>query len=651
MLMAAVVLLAFGASTPAQENTTPPVGIQVWNSKPVAEEVDLPGEKPRPLEPITIVGTRNGSFSGKIVLTSKQAMKRVRAAMGLLRRTNGNGTIPAAAVEVRYGLHLADIMCFDPLSPTPPAESPVLSFGRRLWKSKSRGAGHALQPIWVIVHVPADASPGDYEGKLSVTVADAKPFFVPVKLKVSGWRVPDPQDFHTFVELVQSPETVAMQYDVPLWSEKHFQLVGKSLELIGKMGCKTTCVHLMCETNQGNSKTMVRWISQKDGSYKYDFAIMDEYLDLVEKHQGAPALICLYAWDRVFVDTRKDPRSRPGPNLEARKAFAGKGPPVTVLDPATGKTEKVFLAPYTTPESKQQWKPLFEGIRTRMKKRGWEKSMVLGLASDMPPDPKTVAFFEEICPGVPWMRHGHGSWRNMRTHGAGKADSHKFAYQASVLGRQFAYQRGSERLNPKNERWYGWLPTPQGRHKEGGSVVVHFPRQFVDSSARCRFRMLGEVNIAGNQRGFGRIGADFWAVLRDRRGRTRGRIADRYPQNILGHLTIQLALLHPGPEGAIPTARYQVMLEGVQECEARIFIEQALLEKRITGQLARRCQDLLDERVKALTEQMGDKWGYGDFHWLNARHAYPKFINSDWRTRSQKLYSAAAEVDKAIGNQ
>ena len=642
------VVMSLAVKTFAQGNTAPPTGVQVWNSKPVADEADLPGEHPEALKPITIVGTRNGSFSGKIVLTSKQAMKNVRAEVSVLRRTNGRGRIPAAAVKVRYGLHLPTIMCFDPLAGKPPAESPVVGFGRRIWKSKSRAAGNALQPIWVIVDVPADAVAGDYEGKLTVAVGSARPFAVPVKLKVCDWRLPDPREFQTFVELIQSPETVAMAYEVPLWSEKHFQLMEKSLELMGKIGCKTAYVHLMCETNQGNSETMVRWIRQKDGSFKHDFTIMDKYLDLVEKHQGTPAIVCLYAWDRVFVDTRDDPRSREGPTLEARKELAGKGPPVTVLDPATGKTEKVFLAPYTTPESRQQWRPLFEGIRARMKKRGWEKSMVLGLASDMPPDPKTIAFFEEICPGVPWMRHGHGSWRNMRTHGRGKADSNKFFYQASVLGRQFAYQRRSERVNPGNERWYGWLPTPQGRHKEGGSIVVHFPRQFVDSSARCKFRMLGEVNIAGNQRGFGRIGADFWPVLKDRRGRTRGRIADRYPQNILGHLTIQLALLHPGPEGAIPTARYQVMLEGLAECEARIFIEKAILEKRISGDLAKRCQDMLDERVNALTEQMGDKWGYGDFHWMNARLEYPKFINSDWQARSEKLFSAAAEVDRTL---
>ena len=161
--------------------------------------------------------------------------------------------------------------------------------------------------------------------------------------------------------------------------------------------------------------------------------------------------------------------------------------------------------------------------------------------------------------------------------------------------------------------------------------------------------MLGEVNIAGNQRGFGRIGADFWPVLKDKRGRKVGLLSMRYPRTSWRNLGIYLALLHPGPAGAIPTARFQVMLEGVQECEARIFIEKAILEKKISGDLAKRCQHILDERVKALTEQMGSKWGYGDFHWASQRIEYLKFISSDWQARSEKLFSTAAEVARRLG--
>ena len=70
-LLVTVMTLCFSTSASAQENATP-AGVEVWNTKPVAEEVDLPDGNPQPLQPMTIVGTRNGCFSGKIVLTSRR---------------------------------------------------------------------------------------------------------------------------------------------------------------------------------------------------------------------------------------------------------------------------------------------------------------------------------------------------------------------------------------------------------------------------------------------------------------------------------------------------------------------------------------------------------------------------------------------------
>ena len=48
-------------------------------------------------------------------------------------------------------------------------------------------------------------------------------------------------------------------------------------------------------------------------------------------------------------------------------------------------------------------------------------------------------------------------------------------------------------------------------------------------------------------------------------------------------LDIQTALLAPGKAGAVPTARFEVLREGLQECEARIAIDKALVsaDKRI----------------------------------------------------------------------
>ena len=94
------------------------------------------------------------------------------------------------------------------------------------------------------MRVPADAAPGVYEGKLSVS--GPKPTQVPIRLKVVDWKLPDPKDYVTHMGIIQSPETVAMKYKVPLWSEKHWKLIEKSFQHLGEIGNKVVVLPLIC---------------------------------------------------------------------------------------------------------------------------------------------------------------------------------------------------------------------------------------------------------------------------------------------------------------------------------------------------------------------------------------------------------------------
>ena len=136
--------------------------------------------------------------------------------------------------------------------------------------------------------------------------------------------------------------------------------------------------------------------------------------------------------------------------------------------------------------------------------------------------------------------------------------------------------------------------------------------------------------------GFGRLGADFWPVLTDKRGRKVGRLCEgRFPKSQWRNLNIVSTLFEPGKSGAIVTARFEMLREGVQECEARIFIEKALSGGKLPKGLADRCRVLLDERTKAIQQTFPGK---------NADAGYAWYVDSNWQARSDKLYAAAAEV-------
>ena len=154
---------------------------------------------------------------------------------------------------------------------------------------------------------------------------------------------------------------------------------------------------------------------------------------------------------------------------------------------------------------------------------------------------------------------------------------------------------------------------------------------------------MGEENASGDLRGFGRVGADFWPVLKDKKGVPVGAISQgRFPKSAWRNLDIKLSLLDPGPEGALSTVRFEMMCEGVQESEARIFVEGALARKEIQGELAERVKAVLDERDEALRRYRAN--------WKTDMGAnYESYVTSNWQERSGKLYSAAAEVARARG--
>jgi hypothetical protein len=144
--------------------------------------------------------------------------------------------------------------------------------------------------------------------------------------------------------------------------------------------------------------------------------------------------------------------------------------------------------------------------------------------------------------------------------------------------------------------------------------------------------------------GYGRIGADFWQVLKDKRGSVKT-LVDRYnPWGSLSLRNAATAILSAGPDGPIPTVKLAMIRENTQEVEARIFIEKALTDKdkraKLGEELAAKYQKMLDDRVlgylRAVEQGTG---GLIDQEW---------FLADGWQKRSEMLYEAAAKVAEKL---
>ena len=657
---------SIGAVVP---NVTRPKGLQVWNSNPLAADFDMDwGDPTEPLRPIRLTGALGGTFSGKVVVGSTEPIQGITATMSDLVRVKGAGVIPASATEIRYALplggemganerYLAAVSRFDVLEETPPTEVPVRTKKpviRSYWTGRGNSRKRvtesvsltsegvepvfgAVVPVWVTVNVPKSANAGDYTGTLTVAARGEKPVHVGVELKLADWTLPDPQTWHTFVELIQSPETLALGYEVPMWSDEHFKLIERSLSYLGRVGNKTVYVPLICETNQGNAETMVRWIRQPDGTYRHDFSVMDRYLDLVAKHQGKPTVVCMVVWD-YFLSRDTKAGSRWG-----MPDYTGDGPEVTLLDPATGAVTKLELPEYKDPKCVALWQPVADGIFARMKKRGWEDAFALGFLQDLVPTKADTVAFQKLFPDVPWVvcRHGELSLKAFPHFG-------KFKYVTLVWLPEAHYE------DPSLRRGYGWK-APQLR--------THFYRAVRDSFCMTRYRLMGESCIMRHGcRGFARMGGDCFPVLKAKRRDQyvlAGALPARYPKSAWHNLNIITSLLARGEKGAVATARFEMMREGLQECEARIFLEKALTDRdlraKLDDQLAELCQTTLDERTRTIRRGMSTYAESGSYvqHalWADGWAFVPALVGNawytgcaDWQGSSEKLYLLAGLV-------
>ena len=130
LLLAALGILAAPAG--AQE-------IRLLASKPIESEFDLAWGKTEKAGAVVIAGARTGAFSGKVVLASKQPIAGVSAkASGL--KCRGGGSIPASAVEIRYGLYAKSTNCFARALPLgSPCSARVTSGGPGWGRPRPRG--------------------------------------------------------------------------------------------------------------------------------------------------------------------------------------------------------------------------------------------------------------------------------------------------------------------------------------------------------------------------------------------------------------------------------------------------------------------------------------------------------------------------------
>jgi len=597
-----------------EQNVAPSSGIHVSTCHPWETLRVYDYTHPREaIKPIRLVGARNGRFSGRAVVSSREAVHGLKVTPSALVQADGKVNIPAKSVQIRYAEPAAPRRrstvgwrvwpYFDRLLDTVPdtiRAVPMKIRGRDLQPVPT-----AFVPVWVTVHVPEDAAPGEYQGKVTIEAEDLDPVEVPIRLTVHDWRIPDPKDFRLTHNIYQSPDSVALYYGVPLWSDRHFELMGKSLEVLAGIGSRICVVPLIIRTpNINNLESMVRWVKTGDGTYRYDFSAMDRYLDLYDKVVGKPRFLAIYHGD-----------------FEGRKNEA-KPPKVSLLDPKTGTCRPLDVPAYGTPENGTFWAPLFAELRQRLEKRGWYDVAVLGHVSYCwAPTKETIKNYKAIWSDGKWISSCHG-YRS----GFGGMP---------VLCNEWVWGSGTLYNPDSNSRRHNVYPRPWRKRRAGFPIAdLKIPRgAFRDNHPLEAYRAGPEGMMQHNLHGYGRLGGDFWPVRLPNSNRLIHLCDTKFA---LGHAISVTSFISPGPNGAIANERVEAFRGGLQVAEAIAYVREMIDQKKVTGDLASRATAFLEYRARHYV-----RVGYQTLqHWM-------AFGSGGVQLRDARLYALAAEVAKA----
>jgi hypothetical protein len=597
-------------------NAGSPEELRVWNRSLMSRiQLDEYGDICEQLRPVRICGAKNGAFSGQVVISSAKPIKNLKISVSDLSGPQ-KSVLPSSAVQIRYavqdmGSGRRGAPSFNALEESPPAEVPVHR------DRNGKLVYNAMQPVWFTVGVPRNAQAGRYTGRITVRADSEEDVVIPLALRVSAWILPDPSAFETHIDFAQSPESLSMKYSVPMWSKEHFDLIGRSMSLLGRIGNTTMYITMIRRTLLGNEHGMVRWIKKPDGIYEADLSIAEKYLDCAVRHMGKIPVVCLYCWEskgqQGGLEFQKLPR------VDREILF-------TAVDPDTGILSEAVGPEWGTDECVDFWKPAISGMRKLLEERGMADSMMLGLCGDRQPTEQAMKALEAGAPGIQWVMHAHNRKEKLP---GGRA----VGYGAAIWG------VGAETHDPDVRRGYGWKDPfrmayiPRGLFRLGHGKILAQRMSVETWLAAC-----GRHSVNRGVKGLGHMCADFWPVLTSG-SRTRS-LAGRYPEADWGALRLYIMgyyILGAGRKGPLATISYEMLRENIQECQARIFIERVLLDEKLKGRigdaLAQQAQDLLDQRIRIGLKRY-DSRGV--------------LAVSNLSELNEKLYETAAEISKKV---
>lgn len=555
---------------------------------------DWTESRPGAQEKVRLLVPRNGTASGPVVVeASPSDLARVTCRI----TAAPNVDLDPAWLSVRYG------------SRNMGKTNPQANDYDALWEENPRPEENFL-PLWITVKVPVGVEPGTYRGNIEVVAGSGRQS-IPLEVEVYGFTMPDPLDTMTWVGLYQSPEAIAGMYDVPIWSEEHIELMRPSFQMMRRVGQRHLTLYILIDQYIGTIGTIP--FVERGGRLEPDYSFARRYMELFNEEVGELEALTVVIWTtRLYYEGGRD-----GSLPEKME--------VATLNP-DGSMGMKHIPTYGPDATKSFWSGVFMDIKEMVREIGWDNTLLtIGTAGDIRPSEEVVAYFEEVAPDYSWY---------FLTHGRGDPPEKNQEDEIMEIGgiraglymSPFGPFRGVSSDKPPILR--GW------DHAFRRISTARFGF-LTRTQELINFRTAAEGTVEGwqwqdsrrgwNWRGLSGMGIDFW-----RYDAPWGRIdgiwqvggGSYWPRM---HTNNTAALSAAGPEGALETTRFEMLVEGIQETEARITIERVLvdtsLRRMLPSGVAQEAEEFLLRRTNLRMEKFRENGPRGAF-WGNPNGAY-----------------------------
>ena len=214
-----------------------------------------------------------------------------------------------------------------------------------------------FRPVWVSVRVPGNAPAGTYRGTLELVADENEKISFPLELEVAADSIPQKPTF--FLDYWQRPHNTAAYHGVKLWSDEHFALMRPIYEELASAGQKVVWALIVDDLwHRGGGirdRAMVTRTRKSDGSWSFDFSVLDKYVDFC-RSCGIGPQIHLYSMLRF--------QTWSAANMVRNHTLDH-------IDAGTGAEEKYFFPDYGAPEFEAYWAPFLQALERHVKEKNW----------------------------------------------------------------------------------------------------------------------------------------------------------------------------------------------------------------------------------------------------------------------------------------